>query len=197
MLPRPAALGLARALVPAAALVALLAGIAFASAGDDAASKAKNTLSELEAKRNAPPTASSLASGDAGASSDGALAPKRSSAVAAADDAIAEANRALKRAQELRANADVPRAELAEDLALEWALTARETVAAVEGEREADDLAVAAVEATTKADRARTLLEEAITRRGKLQAKLDELDAELAQKALDAGPVAKKKAGGK
>jgi len=159
---------------------ALFAGLALAS-GDDAATKAKNTLSELEAKRSAPPPAPS--GGDAGAD-----APKRTSAVVAADDAIAEATSALKRAEEFRANKDLAHAELAEDLALEWALTARETVAAVESEREADDNAVQAVEATTKADRARTLLEEAIARRGKLQAKLDELDAELAQKALDGGP---------
>ncbi len=178
-------------LAMAPALMIVGASVALASAGDDAASKARAELSELEAKRKAPPPPS-----DAGADAADAqpeAAPKASASewsnpVLAADDAIAEANRALKRAEELRAMGDVARAELAEDLALEWALTARETVKAVETEREADELGTAAVEATTKAERARTLLEDAIARRGKLQAKLDELDSELAAKALDAGP---------
>ena len=164
--------------------VALLAGLAVASAGDDTASKAKTALDELEAKRTAPPAVASDA-GDGGG--DAAEVTPRASAVLAADDAIGEAKRALERAKGLRAVGDVPRAELAEDLALEWALTARETVKAVETEREADDFGVQAVEATTKAERTRTLLEEAIARRGKLQAKIDELDSELAASALDAG----------
>src|SRR5260221_11558721 len=120
-----------------------------------------------------------------------------------ADGAIAEAKKALDKGKQLRAMGGVARADLADALALEWAQTALELVAAVGDERAADEQGKLAIDAVTKAERARQLLQEAIARRGKLQAILDALDKELAEKALDAGPPAaepppkkKKKTGG-
>src|SRR5207248_11708995 len=120
------------------------------------------------------------------------------SPVVAADSAIASAKKMLDKAAQLRALNDVPRAELAEDVALEWAETARDRVAAVEDERSADEQGKAAIAMSTKADRARQLLEEAIARRGRLQAELDALEKDAVEKALDAGPpdAAPKKKGG-
>ena len=183
---------------------------AIASAGEDPASQARDVLTALESKQAAPALSGNAASAVDGGTSDGsteASAPPAptSSPLLAAQRPIDEAHKALDRAKELRAAGDVAHAELAEDAALEWALTARELVASVETERAADDLGNKAIESTSKADRARALLEESITRRGRLQQTLDDLDQELASRALDAGadakdappPKTKPKAGGK
>lgn len=194
---------LRRPLAFIAAPLAFVSFLAWAVAGDDPASKAREALRELEARRAAPAlsgasvssatattTPTPIGDDDGGAAVDAQPAP-RTNSVAAAEVPIAEANKALKRAEALRSMGDIPRAELAEDLALEWALTARETVKAIETEREADDEATLSVTATTKAEKARAFLEEAIARRGRLQATLDDLDKELAEKPLDAGSDAK------
>jgi hypothetical protein len=171
-----------------------LAVIAVASAGDDAANKARTLLTQLESKQAAP--ALSGAQADAGPLADetgddaGDATPPvaTSNPVVAAAVPIAEAHKALEKAAQLRSAGDVARAEIAEDLALEWAETAVALVSAVEDERTADEQGKLAIAAVTKADRARQLLEEAIARRGRLQATLDQLDQELATKAIDAGP---------
>lgn len=174
-----------------AVFVSAVAFIAVASAGgDDAASKARALLTQLESKQAAPalsgaqPMDGGPLADDAG---DAGTTPK-SSPVVAAEVPIAEAHKALEKAKQLRGAGDVARAELAEDLALEWAETALALTTAVEDERTADDQGKLAIAAATKADRARQLLEEAIARRGRLQATLDQLDQELATKAIDAGP---------
>ncbi|MEO7095582.1 MAG: hypothetical protein ABI175_20160 [Polyangiales bacterium] len=190
-----------------AAPLLLIAVVAVASAGDDAATKARGLLTQLESKQAAP--ALSGAQADAGPLADDsgeddadATPPvPTSNPLVAAAMPIAEAHKALEKATQLRAAGDVARAELAEDLALEWAETAVALTSAVEDERTADEQGKLAIGAVTKADRARQLLEEAIARRGRLQATLDQLDQELATKAIDAGPpdggkTAKKKPAG-
>jgi hypothetical protein len=196
-----------RLLALLAAPIALVGALAVAGAADDPASKAKSILSELEAKRSqpalsAPSTSASSASGELapdGGAVDAAIPAPKSSPVAAADAAIANAKRMLDKAAQLRALSDAARADLAEDVALEWAETARDLVAAVEDERSADEQGKAAIAMTTKAERARQLLEEAIARRGRLQAELDALEKDAVDKALDAGPpdAPKKKGGAK
>jgi len=173
--------------------IALVGALAVAGAADDPASKAKSILAELETKRSqpaaSPSTSASVELAPDGGVVDAALPPPKSSPVVAADNAIASAKKMLDKAAQLRALNDAPRAELAEDVALEWAETARDLVAAVEDERSADEQGKAAVAMTTKAERARQLLEEAIARRGRLQAELDALEKEAVDKALDGGPL--------
>ena len=154
---------LAVALVPFALITVALAG-------EDPGSIAKRTLTDLEAKRAAP-----------------ALSGSSKPALDAASHPIGEARRFLARATELRGLGDTARAELAEDAALEWALAARELVHAVELEHDAVDQAAAAEVASTKAQKARALLDEAIARRAKLQQKLDVLEKESEERALDGG----------
>jgi hypothetical protein len=186
-----------------AAPIALVGALAVAGAADDPAGKAKSILAELETKRSqpvlSPATSASVELALDGGVVDATPPPAKSSPVVAADSAIANAKKMLDKATQMRALNDVARAELAEDVALEWAETARDLVAAVEDERTADDQGKAAIAMTTKADRARQLLEEAIARRGRLQAELDALEAESIEKAIDAGPPdgAKKKGGAK
>ena len=180
----------------AAPVVSLAIYAVAAAAGDDPAAKTQQILSELESRRAAPAlsgvAASSSVASDAGVVVyvDAPPSPVTSpltSPLVAADVPISEARKALDKAKQLRALGDAPRAELEEDVALEWAETARELVDSVESEREADRAGSQAVAATTKAERARQLLEESIARRGRLQAALDTLDKELADKPLDAG----------
>lgn len=158
--------------------------IAIAVAGEDPGAAAKKALTELESKRAAPALSGSS---------------KHPPALDAATYPIQEARKLLARAAELRTLGDAARAELAEDGALEWALTARELVKAVELEHEAIDQTAAAEAAVTKAQKARALLDEAIARRAKLQVELDNLEKEAEARALDAGPpdAGKPKKGGK
>ena len=191
-----------RLLALLAAPIALVGALAVAGAADDPAGKAKSILAELEAKRSQPapsPSASASVELSPDGGVDAALPPPKSSPVVAADNAITSAKKMLDKAAQLRSLGDAPRAELAEDVALEWAETARDLVAAVEDERTADEQGKAAVAMTTKAERARQLLEEAIARRGRLQAELDALEKEQVEKAIDAGPpdAPKKKGGAK
>ncbi len=166
--------------------VAIVAAVAYAIAAQDPAADAGKVLADLEAQLQAPKAA------DAGA------AVSRQAAVEQTAKPLDEAKKALARAKELRALGDVGRAELAEDLALEWALTARELLRAVEAETDATEQAKEADELEAKAEKARKLLEDAIARRAKLQADLDALDRELEERALDAGAKdAGKKKGGK
>lgn len=156
--------------------------IAVALAGEDPAGVARKTLTDLEAKRAAPALSGSAKSGG----------------LEIAGPAIKEARRLLARADELRALGDTARAEIAEDGALEWALTARELVHAVELENDAVEQAAAADLAASKAAKARALLDEAIARRAKLQTEFDLLEKEAEARALDGGVDAgKPKKGGK
>lgn len=185
--------GRPRRVVTVAALAAAFLVTALVGAGADPNAETQATLDALEAKRAAPSAKVGL---DAGVTP---VTP--ASAFASADAPIAEARRALERAKALRASGDVARAEILEATALEWALTARDEVAAVDLGVEADEATIAADDAGVLADRARKMLDDAIARRSKLQASIDELDREAQLRALDAGapgaPGAKPKKGGK
>jgi len=167
---------LRRAITIAVLPIALMLGVALAAGTDDPATRARKELADLEALRAQPALSGAKASG---------LPPP----IEAASHAIDEARKALARAGELRGLGDVARAEIAEDAALEWALSARYLVRAIELERAADEQSAAATSASAKATRARTLLDEAIAKRAKLQAEVDLADKELAARALDAGPA--------
>ncbi len=156
--------------------------ITLAVAGEDPGALAKKTLADLEAKRANPALSGSS---------------QHPPALDAAANPILQARALLARAAELRALGDNARAELAEDGALEWALTARELVKAVELEHDAVDQAASANSASTRAEKARALLDEAIARRAKLQTELDRLDKEAEARALDAGPADGGKPGNK
>lgn len=153
-----------------AIVVVPFALITVAIAGEDPASVAKKTLTDLEAKRAAP-----ALSGSGKPGLDAAAIP------------IKEARRLLARATELRTLGDTARAELAEDGALEWALAARELVRAVELEHDAVEQSTAAEASVSVAAKARALLDEAIARRAKLQKELDSLEKETEARALDGG----------
>jgi hypothetical protein len=161
----------------ALAPVVILALVGLATAGQDQGGKVRKMLTDLEAERAAP-----ALSGEAGV-------PKsvRDQVDQAIAKPMAEARKLLARADELRRLGDIPRAELAEDAALEWAETARDLARAIAVEHGAviDEAATGA--AQTKADKARAALDEAIAHRAKLQTEVDALDVELAQKALDGG----------
>jgi hypothetical protein len=171
--------------------VALLAVVVASGAGRSPSDDARATLDELEAK-------SVAASADAGSPSGSASPSVVARALASADAPMHEARRMLQRAKELRAAGEVARAEIAESTALEWALTARDEVDAVQLAADGDEIATRAADAGAAADQARARLDEAIARRSKLQATLDDLDREAQERAIDAGaPDAKAKKGGK
>ncbi|MGZ3424031.1 MAG: hypothetical protein ACXVEF_30625 [Polyangiales bacterium] len=165
-----------RRLLVIAAPLAALALIGLAGAGQDQGGKARKLLTDLESERAAP-----ALSGDA-------AVPKL--ALDAANEPIAQARKLLERADELRRLGDVPRAEIAEDAALEWAETARDVVKAIALEHGAAYDEAASGAAISKAEKARAALEAAVSLRAKLQAELDTLDSELAAKALDGGAEA-------
>lgn len=202
-------IALRRLIVSVIVPVAMLGGFTWAAVaanGDTPAAQAQKVLAELEAMRAGPALAGPAHAGaDGGPPLDaqgdaqgGAVpAPVSKPALEAAAHAIGESKKALARAVELRNVGDVPRAELSEDAALEWALAARDLVRAIELERKADEQAAAATSASSKAARARTLLEESIAKRAKLQQELDALDKEVEARALDAGPADAGKSGKK
>ncbi len=177
----------ARFLAPLAIPLVIAGLAAWATAGDDHASQTKKVLEELEAKRGAPALAGAPHALDGGGDA-GPPRPKRD-VLALAAQPIAEARRALARAEELRKLGDPARAELAEDAALEWALAARETVRAVEVEDDGNEQATLATATEGKAAHARKLLDEALERRKKLEDQLDALDKELEARALDGGAL--------
>jgi hypothetical protein len=188
-----------RSLVRGLAVALPVSFLAFATlADDDPGGRAKAIVAELGSARAVAVSASvqaatsASAAPSASASASASAEPARAPAAFAGDEAIAEARKALERAEQMRAVGDVTHARMAEELALEWAETARDAIRATESEREADRVATAAVKASSRAERARILLEEAIVRRGRLQTTLDALDAELA-----ARPLASAKATGK
>lgn len=84
---------------------------------------------------------------------------------------------ALKRARSARDAGDHATGSALEQMAGEWAATARDLKKAADLEKQAAATETEAADAETKALRARTLLEETIARRGRAQRKLDELDA--------------------
>jgi hypothetical protein len=110
-------------------------------------------------------------------------------ALEAASGAIEKARAALSRATELRRLGDPARAEIAEDLALEWAMTARATIAATSAERTISERRARLSATASSATRTRASLDEAITKRARLRAELEALDRATIARALgpDAG----------
>lgn len=122
-------------------------GIAFASRGDDRA-RAEGAISQLK------------------------LDPAHARL---AHEPMAQAERALRRADEARAANDTTHPPQLETLAREWAESGVDLVRAAEAEKKLNDVQKQLADVETKTTRARALLEESIARRGRAQAKLDEL----------------------
>jgi hypothetical protein len=93
-----------------------------------------------------------------------------------AEEPLAQAERALRRARDARAAGDLKHALQLEQTALEWAYVASDLVRAAAIEREAARLQQQAAEAETKLVRAQALLEETTARRSLAQQKLRELE---------------------
>jgi hypothetical protein len=92
------------------------------------------------------------------------------------DDAVKQAETALERGTRMRNAGDDIHARVAEGLALEWALLARERARTEETEKAARVSEVAVLEAGARVERERALLEEAIARGGRLRAELAALE---------------------
>jgi hypothetical protein len=101
-----------------------------------------------------------------------------SSEASAAREPVQRSNEVLKRAENTRQQNQEVQARLLDDLALEWAETARDLVKVSQLEQEARSLDEKLVQAETKVRRARALLEETETRRGRAQTELLRLDPE-------------------
>lgn len=86
-----------------------------------------------------------------------------------------KARQALDRAQQARSAGDYQHATMLDDLALEWAQTARDVQRAAALEARATKLEKQAADAARKARRAHALLEETVARRGRARTRLDEL----------------------
>jgi hypothetical protein len=91
-------------------------------------------------------------------------------------DAVSQARTALERATRMRSAGDETHARLADGLALDWALTARDLARAVDVEQEARTARLDALDAGARAERERALLEEGIARTGRLRAELSTVE---------------------
>ena len=108
---------------------------------------------------------------------------KQGAARGAARDALAEAKRALTRADRARLAGDQKHGGELEALALEWAEAGRDLVRTAAAEQRAADLEKKLTEAEAKLRTTRTLIEQAAARRARA-------DAELAELERDAGAPA-------
>ena len=88
-------------------------------------------------------------------------------------DAVARARDAMERATRMRSAGDETHARLADGLALDWALTARDLARAVDVEQQASTARLDVLDAGAAAERERSLLEEGIARTGRLRAELE------------------------
>jgi hypothetical protein len=95
----------------------------------------------------------------------------------AARDAIAEARRALTRADRARLAGDQRHGAALEALALEWAETARDLTRAATAEERAATAEKKLGDATAALERAHTLVEQTNARRNRAEAQLHELEA--------------------
>lgn len=110
------------------------------------------------------------------------------SASAANSVPIAQARRALERADRARAAGDVTNAEQLEGLARDWAEYAQDAAKAVQAEHKAASAQSAAADASTRVERARALLEEQMARRARAQGELKALQ-EASQAATASAPL--------
>lgn len=94
-----------------------------------------------------------------------------------AAEPIANAEAALKRADDARAAGDHDHAALLEALGLEWAETGRDLVRAAEAEAAAAELDRQTAAVEDRVARARALLEQTVARRGRARAQLAALQA--------------------
>ena len=94
----------------------------------------------------------------------------------AARDAVAEAGRALGRADKARLAGDQKHGTELEELALEWAEAARDIERAAAAEARAAELEKKLTEAEAKLRTTRTLIEQAAARRARADAELAELE---------------------
>lgn len=135
-----------------AAIVALLAGAAsgVALAAPDARSQATAILARLGKKPEA----------------------KRVAA-----DAIAKAEAALKRADQLRASGDQKHGAMAEETALEWASASELLDKTATAEKELHALQTRTTDLETKVFRAQALVEQSVARRARAEEALRKLEA--------------------
>jgi colicin import membrane protein len=90
--------------------------------------------------------------------------------------AVTQARDALERAARMRSAGDETHARLADGLALDWALAARDLARAVDVEQQASTVRLDALDAGARAERERALLEEGIARTGRLRAELEAVE---------------------
>lgn len=100
------------------------------------------------------------------------------SAAAVARLQVAKAEDALDRARAARQAGDATHADLLDDLALEWAVTAVDLARAAELEARAAEVEKETAELEARAKRALTLIEQTLARRGKAAEKLQALGVE-------------------
>jgi hypothetical protein len=102
---------------------------------------------------------------------------KTPAAKGAARDVLAEARRALVRAERARLAGDHRHGALLEDLALEWAEAARDLARGADAAARAAALEQKLGETEAKLESARTLIEQTNGRRARAEAQLKELEA--------------------
>ncbi len=107
---------------------------------------------------------------------------------AAARDAVAEARRALERADKARLAGDQKHGTELEALALEWAEAGRDLARTAEAEERAAELEKKLTEAEVKLRTTRTLIEQAAARRARADAELAELKRNEGATAPSAAP---------
>lgn len=105
---------------------------------------------------------------------------KTPAAKSAAKDALAEAQRALVRAERARLAGDHRHGALLEDLALEWAEAARDLSRGADAAARAASLEQKLGDTEAKLESARTLIEQTNGRRARAEAQLKELEATIA-----------------
>jgi hypothetical protein len=125
---------------------------------------------------------------------------KTPAAQGAARDALAEARRALLRAERARLAGDHRHGALLEDLALEWAEAARDLSRSADAAARAAGLEQKLGETEAKLESARTLIEQTNARRARAEAQLKDLEAAVPPPSVTkpgtAAPATKPKAGG-
>ncbi|MCU0656759.1 MAG: hypothetical protein MUF64_16355 [Polyangiaceae bacterium] len=105
---------------------------------------------------------------------------------------LGKSSEALERARGARASGDGRHGQLLEKLALLWAETAREVLAAVEAEEKAQLAQKKVAEDREQIERERALLEENIARRSRAQIELKKAKEEAASRPADPPPKEKK-----
>ncbi len=108
----------------------------------------------------------------------------------AARDAVAEAHRALARADKARLAGDQKHGSELEILALEWAEAGGDLERAAAAEARAAELEKKLTEAEAKLRTTRTLIEQAAARRARADAELAELERSRAESTTPAAPSA-------